>query len=75
MKDSGRLRPAGLPTQLRLMLAALLDGLSEKQVADRLGLSPHTVNRHVQRLYRRFGVRSRDALMCRCRDAAMCRAE
>jgi DNA-binding CsgD family transcriptional regulator len=57
-----------LPPQLAPVLARLLEGESEKQVADRLGISPHTVNRHVQRLYRRFGVHSRGELMSRCRN-------
>ena len=57
-----------LPLQLAQVLACLLQGDSEKQVAARLGLSPHTVNRHVQRLYRRFDVHSRGELMFRCRD-------
>jgi hypothetical protein len=35
-------------------------------ISARLGLSPYTVNRHLQRLYRRFGVHSRTALMSRC---------
>ena len=33
-----------------------------------MGLSTHTVNRHVQRLYRRFGVHSRGELLFRCRS-------
>jgi hypothetical protein len=60
-------KPA-LPFQLQQVLRYLLCGDSEKQVAARLGLSPHTVNRHVQRLYRRFDVHSRAELMFRCRD-------
>ena len=57
-----------LPCQLQQVLRCLLCGDSEKQVAARLGLSRHTVNRHVQRLYRWFGVHSRGELMFRCRD-------
>jgi hypothetical protein len=57
-----------LPCQLQQVLRCLLCGDSEKQVAMRLGVSPHTVNRHVQRLYRRFQVHSRGELMFRCRD-------
>jgi hypothetical protein len=52
-----------LPARLRDVLAGLLRGEAEKQIARRLGLSPNTVNRHVQRLYRRFDVRSRGELM------------
>jgi hypothetical protein len=59
-----------LPPQLACVLGCLLQGDAEKQIASRLGLSPHTVNRHVQRLYRRFGVHSRAELMCRCGDFA-----
>jgi hypothetical protein len=57
-----------LPAQLQQVLACLLQGDAEKRIADRLAISPHTVNRHVQRLYRRFGVHSRGELMFRCRD-------
>lgn len=63
--DDGR---EPLPPRLQQVLACLLQGDSEKQAAARLGLSQHTVNRHVQRLYRRYGVRSRSELMFRCRD-------
>ena len=52
-----------LPARLRDVLAGLVRGEAEKQIARRLGLSPNTVNRHVQRLYRRFEVRSRGELM------------
>jgi DNA-binding CsgD family transcriptional regulator len=56
-----------LSKQLERVLTCLLEGDAEKRVAERLGLSPHTVNRHVQRLYRRFDVHSRGELMFRCR--------
>ncbi len=59
---------ASLSFQLRQVLACLMQGDGEKQIADRLRISRHTVNRHVQRLYRRFGVHSRGELMFRCRD-------
>lgn len=59
---------APLPPRLQQVLACLLQGDGEKLVAARLGLSQHTVNRHVQRLYRRYDVRSRSELMFRCRD-------
>jgi DNA-binding CsgD family transcriptional regulator len=57
-----------LPPRLQQVLACLLQGDGEKQIAARLGLSQHTVNRHVQRLYRRYEVRRRGELMFRCRD-------
>ncbi len=45
------------------MLARLLQGDSEQQVARHLGLSPHTVHDYVKKLYEKFGVRSRSALL------------
>lgn len=57
-----------LPYRLQQVLACLLQGDSEKQIAARLGLSPHTVNRHVQRLYKEFGLHSRAELMYRHGD-------
>jgi DNA-binding NarL/FixJ family response regulator len=34
-------------------------GLTVKQVATRLGLSPRTVEAHIAKLYRKLGVRNR----------------
>lgn len=52
-----------LPPRLIAVLDQLMLGESEKRIAANLGLSPHTVNRHVQRLYRHFGVNSRARLL------------
>jgi DNA-binding CsgD family transcriptional regulator len=38
------------------------DGLSDRQIADRLWLSPHTVRQYVKRIYRKLDVDSRVAL-------------
>lgn len=57
-----------LPLRLQQVLACLLRGDGEKQIARRLGISRHTVNRHAQRLYRHFEVHSRGELAYRCRD-------
>jgi hypothetical protein len=62
---------APLPPQLERVLFWLLRGDGEKRIAERLGISPHTVNRHVQRLYRRFGVRSRGELTFACASGAV----
>jgi DNA-binding CsgD family transcriptional regulator len=55
--------PETLSPRLRQVLACLLEGDSEKQVAARLGLSPTTAHEYVTALYRHFGVRSRAQLM------------
>jgi DNA-binding CsgD family transcriptional regulator len=54
-----------LAPRLRQTLNHLLDGDSEKQVAYKLNLSPHTVHVYVKSLYRRFNVSSRAELMSR----------
>ena len=56
---------AALAPHLDKTLRALLRGLSEKQVAAELGLSPHTIHEYVRSLYRRFGVASRAELFVR----------
>ena len=52
-----------LSPRLRQTLAYLLEGDSEKQVADRLRLSHDTTHQYVTALYRHFGVGSRAQLM------------
>src|SRR5688572_7268620 len=42
----------GLAPRVRETLECLLAGDSEKQIAARMGLSPHTVHVYVKRLYR-----------------------
>ena len=44
---------------------ALLAGLSEKQVARQLGLSPRTLHHYVEQLYHHYSVCSRGELMAR----------
>jgi DNA-binding CsgD family transcriptional regulator len=53
----------GLSPRARQTLEALIRGDSEKQVARKLGVSPHTVHVYVKQLYRRFGVSSRGELL------------
>lgn len=45
------------------VLAAVLDGDSEKQISARLGISAPTVHEHVTALYRYFGAHSKGELM------------
>lgn len=54
------------PRQRQVLLDLLL-GASEKQIAQRLGLSPHTVHDYVKALHARFGARSRADLIARTR--------
>jgi len=55
----------------RRVLECLLEGMDDAQIAERTGLSYHSVRAHLKRLFRDAGVRSRLHLMqqCRCRQA------
>jgi DNA-binding CsgD family transcriptional regulator len=52
-----------LPPRVGQTLELLLSGYSMKQVAYKLGLSPHTVNDYMKILYRRADVNSRAELL------------
>ena len=57
--------PAGWPAELTdrevEVLRLIARGRSNRAVAERLFISPKTVGRHVENLYRKIGVRSRAA--------------
>ena len=50
--------PVLTPREIEV-LAALRDGLSNKAVARRLGISPHTVKFHIESLFKKLGAASR----------------
>lgn len=54
-----------LPPREREALRCLLEGSTDRQIADRLHLSPHTVNQYTKEIFRHFGVHSRTALLAR----------
>ncbi len=47
------------------IVRGVFDGDSEKRIAERLGLSPHTVHTYVWRIYRKLQVQSREELLVR----------
>ena len=51
-----------LPTRLGQVAAMISLGYSDKQIAQELGLSTHTVHRHVARLLKRLGAENRAAV-------------
>jgi DNA-binding NarL/FixJ family response regulator len=48
-----------LTTREREVLELLADGATNREIAERLMLSPHTVKEHTSALYRKLGVRNR----------------
>ena len=68
------LNPESLSPRLRQTLDCLLEGDSEKEIADRLGLSTTTIHQYVTALYRHFGVQSRAQLMAQALGPARCRS-
>jgi DNA-binding CsgD family transcriptional regulator len=52
-----------LAPRMKQTLDALVDGKSEKEIAQLLGISPHTVHNYVKALHQRFNVSSRGELV------------
>jgi DNA-binding NarL/FixJ family response regulator len=52
----------------RTIAGLVVTGLTNRQVTQRVHLSPHTVNYYLRRIYRKLGIRSRIELARRVRD-------
>jgi DNA-binding CsgD family transcriptional regulator len=57
--------PSQLTLRVRQVLACVLEGDTDKQIAMRLTLSPFTVNDYTKQIYRHFRVTSRAELLAR----------
>ena len=57
--------PAGLPPREQQGFEVLMDGLADKEVAQRLGLGPETVRSHVKKVYHKLHVSGRIELLSR----------
>ncbi|MBT2207338.1 MULTISPECIES: helix-turn-helix transcriptional regulator [Actinomadura] len=58
----------GLTPREHMVVDHMLKGLSSKQIARHLRLSPHTVNDHLKSIYRKTGVSTREELLARFLD-------
>ncbi|MEV5976599.1 helix-turn-helix transcriptional regulator [Streptomyces sp. NPDC052114] len=54
-----------LSTRQIEILSLIANGHRDKEIAKHLGMSVRTVDSHLQRLYDRYGVRSRAAIVAR----------
>ena len=65
--EAGALEKARASDERRLSGApvGLLEGLPDKEIAERLGISRYTVNQYTKAIYASFGVHSRAALLAR----------
>ena len=67
--DILREKPASVPTaRERQIVAHVLDGMTNRQIASELGISEETVKRHLRNLYGKLGVSSRMELALRLRN-------
>lgn len=57
--------PVHLSSRQRQILLLTAEGLSDDEIGRRLGISPLTVKTYIRRLYDRYGVRSRAAIVAR----------
>jgi len=68
LRDAGDPRQ-DLPPRLSQTLEELLQGRSEKEIANRLDLSRHTIHNYVKALHQRFEVSSRGELLAKAGEA------
>jgi DNA-binding NarL/FixJ family response regulator len=66
-----RSKVGDLTPRARDVLALVAQGLSDEEVATRVGVSKNTVRNHVSAIYRRIGVRKRSALVVWARERGL----
>lgn len=57
------MQEAGLTSREADVARLICDGLSDKKIADKLGLSPHTIKDHLKKVYSKFRVHARSQLV------------
>lgn len=72
MGTAGALRrPSGLTQQETAVLVLLGEGRTARAIGRCLGISPRTVQKHLERTYRKLGVRDRLAAVLAARDSGL----
>ena len=70
-REATRANPAGLTARELEVLALLADGLQNREIAERLVLSPRTVDHHVSSVLRKLGTRTRGEAAARYRELSV----
>ena len=60
--------PSALTSREREVLQGVAAGLSEKKLAGKLSVSPHTVHTHIKKIYRKLQVGSRAEAVLKARN-------
>ncbi len=60
--------PSALTSREREVLQGVAAGLSEKKLAEKLSVSPHTVHTHIKKIYRKLQVGSRAEAVLKARN-------
>jgi DNA-binding CsgD family transcriptional regulator len=58
----------GITPRERTVLRLVSEGLTSAAAGRRLGISPHTVNKHLENAYRKLGTRDRVTAVLRARE-------
>lgn len=66
-QDSGSSDPNILSHRETDIVKSIEEGLSYKEIADRLSISPHTVHSHIRNIYEKLGAKDRHAALAKAR--------
>jgi DNA-binding NarL/FixJ family response regulator len=68
-RGATRIESLDLTPRQRVVIELVAEGLRNQEIADRLGISLHTVRRHVEALLKRLGVHTRAAAAVLLKEA------